>query len=227
MRAMLFAIALALALAPAIGCTREEPAVGTVAVVAPLWVAPVAEDHPWVIAFLTTVSITPPPGVDAQLEGRTDSTGRVVMEPMLGADNKDVLAEFLREHEQTHPRPPELAPVWELHLPTPGHPQRWQLHFIDTRAGFAIDGGASATLVRQGSAPVVRLKLSPAQGEQFAKLTRAQLGRRVAFAIGDEILDVPIMLEPITTGEVTLRGHSSRNTELAAQALLERLQQAN
>jgi hypothetical protein len=218
-------LALALAVGSASGCKRDEPASVTVA--ASLRVAPIAEDHPWVIAFLTEVSITRPPGADARLEGRTQPDGRYVMDPVITTDDKTTLADFLRAYEQQHARPPELAPVWELHEIAPNHPPLWQLHFIDEHAGFVVDGGASATLRRSGEVPMVRLKLSPAQGEQFAALTRAQLRRRVAFVIGDEVVSAPVVWEAIPDGEVMLVSHSNHGPEHAAAALLDRLSQAN
>jgi preprotein translocase subunit SecD len=215
-------LAVALALAPTIACKRSTSE--AVAVAAKLRIAPVAEDHPWVIAFLTEVSIKRPAGADARLEGRAELDGRYVMDPVITAEDQAALLDFLRSYEQSHPRPPELAPVWERH-PTYEAPPVWQLHFIDTQAGFELDGGASATLFRGSEVPAIRLKLSPAQRELFAALTRAQLRRRVAFVIGDEVVNVPIVWEEIPGGEVMLMPEPNRDPEQAAAALLARLQQ--
>jgi hypothetical protein len=201
-------LAIAIAVASVIGCTPDSPKAALVAVAAPLWVAPLAEDHEWVIALWK----------EASVRGLPDR------------DDKHALAGFLREYEQVRPRPPELVPVWAAHLDGPGGAPRWQLHFIDKHAGFQLDGGASATLIHRDGAPLVLLQFSPAQAEQFAALTRVQVGRRVALTIDDEVLDVISILPPLEaapTDGVTLRGHSSRNPEVAAQTLLERLQQAN
>ncbi|MFO7565843.1 MAG: hypothetical protein R6X02_24590 [Enhygromyxa sp.] len=223
--AVIVLLGLGLGLGPAIGCKRERDQPEAVVVAAPLQIAPVAEDHPWVIAFLTEVSIARPPGADARLEGRSRPEGGYVMDPVITAEDRAALTDFLRTYEQRHPRPPELAPVWELHQVASPDSPLWQLHFIDEQAGFELDGGASASLARSSDFPVVRLQLSPAQGEQFAALTRAQLRRRVAFVIADEVVSVPIVWEEVPGGAVELRPTPSLGPEQAAVALLERLSQ--
>src|SRR5690606_26841184 len=186
------------------------------------------EDHPWVIAFLTELSIARPSGTDARLEGRTDPDGRRVMDPIFEAEDRAALTDFLHDYEQQHPRPPELVPVWEQHTVTAERRgPRWQLHFVDRQAGFQLDGGASALAVPDAEHPAVWLKFSPAQGEQFAALTRARVGRRLAFTIGDEVVNVPIVREPIPGGQAMLLGDASLGPERGAAALLERLQQAD
>lgn len=219
-------LAVALALGPTLGCKRDEPP--AVAVAARLWVAPVADEHPWVIAFLTELSITRPPGVDARLEGRTEPDGRYVPDPVFETTDTKLLAEQLQKYEQLHPRPPELEPIWEYLSSGPEGRPVWRLHFIDKQAGFVLDGGASASLDPSHDVPLVKLKFSPAQGERFAALTRAYVGRRIAFTFDDELVNVPIVREEIPGGEVMLRPDSSGvDPELAAQSLLERLQQPN
>ncbi len=224
MRTRVLLLAVALAAAPTIGCKRDEPP--GVAVAAELRVAPVVADHPWVIAFLTEVSITRPPGADARLEGRTEPDGRYLPEPVFEAETREALAGFLRDYEKNHPRPPELTPVWEPIAAGPGGLSSWRLHFVDERAGFRLDGEASARLDSSAAGSVVRLRLGPAQREQFAALTRAHLGQRVAIMIGDEVINLPVVRSEISGGELQLLPSPGVEPGAAAPALLERLQEA-
>src|SRR5690606_21285713 len=106
------ALACLLALAPA--CKRDEQpdlAAAREPIRAELLVAPVVDDHPWVIALLTEISITRPPGADARLEGRNGPEGLRHPEPVIEGETREALEHALAAYETKHPRPPELAPV--------------------------------------------------------------------------------------------------------------------
>ncbi len=217
LRSHAFALALALAWVPA--CKPEEPP--GIAIAAKVEIAPVAGAHPWVIACLTEASIQRPPGVDARLEGLTGAGGERRPDPVFEGETREALAEFLRAYEQDHPRPPELAPVWEPIQAADG--QRWQLHFVDRSAGLTLDGEARAWLEPGSSKPPLRLRLGPAQREQLATLTRARLGERLAVTIDDEVVLLPIVHSEISGGELEVRTGPDDDP----QALLARLQQPN
>lgn len=219
---------LGLGLGPLPGCKSDDAsAAAATSVAAHVRIAPVADRHPWVIAFLTEVSITRPPGADAHLDGRNEP-GLRVGEPVFEAETQAALADFLASYERTHARPPELAPVWEQVAPGSagaGASKPWQLHFIDTQAGFELDSEATASIVEGAMGPVVRLQLGAAQRERLASLSEASLGHRVAVVIADDVVMVPIVRDVISGGVVELWTGPGVDPEVAAPALLERLKQ--
>jgi hypothetical protein len=221
-----------------VACQREGADAGSqesavVEVRAAVTIAPVVDDHPWVIALLTALSLERPAGVEARLEGRTEAGGRRIAEPVLVAERREALAAALAAYEDEHPRPPELRPVWERITTTLAGDQPtdvWQLYFIQIgpehgadAGSFELDGGARARLVPHPLGSVVELELSADQRERFAKLSRAEVGHRVAIVIDDEAVSVPVVREPITGGRVQIWPGAGEDPEAASQALLDRL----
>src|SRR5690606_10138896 len=160
---------------------------------------------------------------EARLEGRTESDGRYFPEPIFEAATREALAAVLTKYEADHPRPPELAPVWEHEPFGPHQDPPWRLHFIDRAGGFVLDSEASAYLKPGDLGPSVILRFSPAQREIFTTMTTEYLGRRVAFMIAGEVAMVPVIRTPIPGGEAMLIGDPSEDPEVAAPALLKRL----
>jgi hypothetical protein len=226
--AKLWVLGLALAL---LGCQREQPADGAevaavVEVRAAVTFAPIADDHPWVIALLTALSLERPAGVEARLDGRTEAGGRRIAEPVLFAERREALAEALAGYEREHPRSPELRPVWERTHARAGEESSagWRLHFIVIGAGsFELDRAARAQIVEHSLGPVVEIELSPDGRQRFAALTQAQLGHRAAIVIDDEAVAVPVVREPILGGRVQVWPGAGEDPEAATQALLSRL----
>lgn len=218
-------VALAAAMvAPLAGCRRdsgEAEAGARTRVRAELLVAPLVDDHPWVIAFLTNVSITRPPGADARLDGRTGPRGLRHPEPIIEGESREALAAALHSYEAEHPRSPELSPVWQR--TTSESEAAWRLYFVDRSRGFIVDEQAEMGIVAHDHGPSVHVYLGASQREQLRTLSAAQQGRRLAFVLDDEVLMLPVVFEPIPDGEVQLVTEVTKDPRQTAPALLERL----
>jgi hypothetical protein len=220
MRILLLALALGGSLIVTTSSCKRGPE--ALEVVAAVRIAPVADAHPWVIAFLTELSLTRPAGVDARLEGITGGSGPGVPDPVFETQDREALAGILERYEQTHARPPELLPVWESVPASHDRPLAWRLHFIDQEAGFMLDGEASATL--QHASPIVQVQLGAAQRQQLAVLTRGIVGHRMAVVIDDEVVMAPVVHGEIGGGVLQVRSNpGNRDPETAALALHARL----
>lgn len=218
--------ALALALAPPTlsACKPADTAQANAAPIqAQLSVAPVADDHPWVIAFLTELSISRPLGVDARLEGRAGPGGLRHPEPIIESETREALAKALADYERQRPHPPELHPVWQPHPFGPHERVAWRLYFIDQSRAFTIDDQARAALEAHDHGPTVRVELGEQQRQQFTTLTTAQVGRRIAIVLEDELLMLPVVMEPISSGNITLITSPHEDPNISAPALLTRL----
>jgi hypothetical protein len=213
--ACMFALVLALATAP--GCKRGD------AIVVELRIALVVDEHPWVMAFLTALAVDPPVGVEARLDGRFALDGRRQFpEAYFVAEDRKALGGALAHYEAEHPRPPELLTIWEPY--SIDLRPAWRLHFIDQTRGLVLDEHASATLERDELlGPVVLIHLGPDQRERFAALTETYVGHRIAVALGDEALSVPILATAIPGGRVQITAAPSVDPEVASPALFERL----
>lgn len=218
------ALACLLALAPA--CKRDEQpdlAAAHEPIAAELLVAPVVDDHPWVIALLTEISITRPPGADARLEGRNGPEGLRHPEPVIEGETREALEQALATYEKKRPRPPELAPVFEPDPFGPGERVAYRLHFVDRSRGFTLDDQARAAIVRHDHGPSVHLYLGDAQRAALQQLTTAHVGGRLAVARGDEALMVPIVMEPLIDGEIQLLTRMREDPERVSTELLAQL----
>jgi hypothetical protein len=188
-----------------------------------LLVAPVVDDHPWVIALLTEISITRPPGADARLEGRNGLEGLRHPEPIIEGETREALEHALAAYEAKHPRSPELWPVWEFEPFGPGERVVWRLHFVDRSRGFMVDEEARAGIVRHDHGPSVHVYLGEAQRKIFYALTLELVGNRLAIAVDGQSLMMPIVMEPILDGDLQLLTRTREDPELTAPALLARL----
>jgi hypothetical protein len=208
------------------GCRREhaEQAVHErVPITASLLVAPVVDDHPWVIALLTEISITRPPGADARLEGRNGPEGLRHPEPIIEGETREALEQALAAYEAKRPRSPELWPVWEFEPFGPGERVVWRLHFVDRSRGFLLDDQARASIVRHDHGPSVHVYLGEAQRKAFYALTLELVGGRLAIALDGEVVMLPLVMEPILDGDLQLLTRTRDDPELTAPALFERL----
>jgi hypothetical protein len=188
-----------------------------------LTIAPVVDDHPWVMALVTTISINPPDGVDARLEGRTGPQGLRHPEPIIEGTTREAIAAALAAHEAKFPRSPELTPVWE---PTPFGPNNhvaWRLYFVDSSRGFVVDADARASIVAHDHGPSVHVQLGETQTARMRELSDAQVGRRLAFVIGDEIIMLPVVMDTIEGGDLQLLTNPREDPQVSAPRLLERL----
>jgi hypothetical protein len=193
------------------------------AIAAELLVAPVIDDHPWVIALLTEISITRPPGADARLEGRNGPEGLRHPEPIIEGESREALEQALAAYEAKRPRSPELWPVWESEPFGPGERVKWRLHFVDRSRGFVVDDQARAGIVRHDHGPSVHVSLGEAQRKALYSLTLEHVGGRLAIAVDGEVVMLPIVMEPVVDGELQLLTRTREDPELTAPALLARL----
>jgi hypothetical protein len=211
---------------PASGCRGErdnEAASERHAIAAELLVAPIVDDDPWVIALLTEISITRPPGADARLEGRNGPEGLRHPEPIIEGESREALEQALAAYEAKHPRSPELWPVWEHEPFGPEERVMWRLHFVDHSRGFLVDEQARAGIVRHDHGPSVHLSLGEDQRKAFYSLTLELVGGRLAIAVDREVVMLPVVMEAILDGELQLLTRTREDPELTAPALLARL----
>ncbi|HVI03537.1 MAG TPA: hypothetical protein VM869_32810 [Enhygromyxa sp.] len=216
MRASILALAL-LSVTPALACKAEQQ-LAQIRIAKPFRVAVVADDHPWVIAFLTELDRQQPTGVTATLEGRRSvGSAHEQPEPVISTFDRELLGSLLRDHEAKHARPPELLPVWES-TATQHDVIVWRLYFIDTNAGFELDGEARATLGENVlGQPAVKLQLSERQSQRLGSLSAAAIGERLAFVHDGEVVMAPIVVGPFS-GSIELI------SPVPAKTLFERLQ---
>jgi hypothetical protein len=207
------------------GCKREddEAAIERHAIAAELLVAPVVDADPWVIAFLTEISITRPPGADARLEGRSGPEGLRHPEPIIEGETREALERALAAYEAKRPRSPEILPVWEFEPFGPGERVVWRLHFADRSRGFVVDDQARAGIVRHDHGPSVHVWLGEAQRKIFQALTLELVGGRLAVAVDGELVMLPMVMEPIVDGQLQLLTRTREDPEVTAPALLDRL----
>jgi hypothetical protein len=208
------------------GCRREheeEAAQAREAIAVEVLVAPVVDKHPWVIALLTEISITRPLGADARLEGRHGPEGLRHPEPIIEGETREALEKALAAYEAKHPRSPELWPVWEFEPFGPGERVAWRLYFVDRSRGFVLDDQARAGIVRHDHGPSVHVWLGEAQREALYALTLEIVGDRLAIALHDEVVMIPVVMEPIVDGQIQLLTRMREDPELIAPALLARL----
>jgi hypothetical protein len=208
------------------GCKRddaEQAAHERVAITAPLLVAPVVDDHPWVIALLTEISITRPPGADARLEGRNGPEGLRHPEPIIEGETREALEQALSAYEAKRPRSPELWPVFEHEPFGPGERVAWRLHFVDRSRGFLVDDQARASIVRHDHGPSVHVYLGEEQRKALYALTLELVGGRLAIALDGEAVMLPLVMEPVLDGDLQLLTRPREDPELTAPALFERL----
>jgi hypothetical protein len=208
------------------GCRREhdeEAAQSRERITAPLLVAPVVDKHPWVIALLTEISITRPPGADARLEGRNGPEGLRHPEPIIEGETREALEQALAAYEAKHPRSAELFPVYEFEPFGPGERVTWRLHFVDRSRGFLVDDQARAGIVRHDHGPSVHVWLGEDQRKALQALTLELVGERLAVALDHEAVMVPVVMEPIVDGQIQLLTRMREDPEITAPALLERL----
>lgn len=207
------------------GCKRDDgkAAIERHAIAAEVLVAPVVDHDPWVIALLTEISITRPPGADARLEGRNGPAGLRHGEPVIEGETREALERALAAYEAKRPRSPELVPVWEFEPFGPGERVAWRLHFVDRSRGFWLDEQAHAGIVRHDHGPSVHIWLGEAQRERLFALTQELVGGRLAITIDGELAMLPMVMEPIPSGEIQLLTRLREDPEVTAPALLDRL----
>jgi hypothetical protein len=193
------------------------------AIAVELLVAPVVDDDPWVIALLTEISITRPPGADARLEGRNGPEGLRHPEPIIEGETREALEQALAAYEAKRPRSAELQPVWEFEPFGPGERVTWRLHFVDRSRGFVVDDQARASIVRHDHGPSVHVSLGEAQRKALYGLTLDLVGGRLAIAVDGDVVMLPIVMEPVVDGELQLLTRTREDPELTAPALLARL----
>lgn len=223
---LVLACCLSLALICASGCKREassQQATTRERMQAELLVAPIVDDDPWVIALLTEVSITRPPGADARLEGRNGPEGLRHPEPIIEGETREVLEQALAAYEAKRPRSPSLVPVFERDPFGPGERVAWRLHFVDRSRGFVLDEHAQAGIVTHDHGPSVHLYLGEAQRAQLQALTIEIVGGRLALALGDETLMVPVVMEPIVGGEIQVLTRLREDPQRVSTDLFARL----
>ena len=206
------------------GCRSQDSAADQrQAITARVRVAPIADDHPWVMAFLTNVSMTQPPGLDARLDGRTGPQGLRHPEPIIEGESRAALTSELEAYSKVHPRPPNLAPVFGKGLDDHRTRELQRLYFIDMNEGFTVDAGATVGLEVHDHGPSAHLYLGKAQTGTFADLTSAHRGRRLAVVIDEDVVMLPMVMSTISDGELQLIGEGGRDPEKTAPALARRL----
>ena len=99
-----------------------------------------------------------------------------------------------------------------------------KLGFIDGKPDLVIDSLESiaegeSTLVPLGStSTTLILGLTPADASAFEKLTERNVGRRILFMFGTNVILAPFVQESIRTSKVTIKGQSPENVlELRTQ----------
>ncbi len=206
-------------------CKRggDEAATEQHAIVAEVLVAPVLDRDPWVIAFLTEISITRPPGTDARLDGRNGPEGLRHAEPIIEGETREALEGALAAYENKRPRSPEIMPVWEFEPFGPGERVVWRLHFVDRSRGFVLDDQARAGIVRHDHGPSVHIWLGEEQRKLFEAMTRELVGGRLAVVADGDLVMLPMVMEPIVDGQLQLLTRMREDPEVTAPALLERL----
>ncbi len=226
MRPLVLALA-TLCLPSLSACERKGEASESQAAAAPLQaelrVAPVADAHPWVMAFVTQTSITRPHGVDARLEGVTGPAGSRAPDPIIEAESREDLASWLETYAAQHPRPPELLPVYEADPFGPEHHVHARLYFVEHGRGFVVDSEARARLETHAHGPSVHVAVGPAQAQALEQLTSELIGHRLAVSSGDRALMLPVVMEALVGGDIQLLTQTSLDPQQTAPALLTQL----
>ena len=207
----------------ATGCERKTDFEGE-RIAVPLALAPVADAHPWVMALLTDLGQTRPPGVDARLDERLGLEGQAVADPQMSAATREPLAVALDDYSARHERPTTLRPVWAIQHAADPAERRVRLFFIDSSEGL-IFGKETRCALREAPSgePQVVVILAGSQRRKLAKLTERFTGARMALILGDEALMTPIVREPLSGGELYVSGNPYQDPNKVAQALHARI----
>lgn len=216
-----------LTLAPMAACERksedESAQRSPAALQVEVRVAPVADAHPWVMAFVTQTSITRPHGVDARLEGLTGPGGSRAPDPILEAEAREALASWLETYTDQHPLPPDLLPIYEDDPFGPEHHIHARLYFVAHARGFVLDSEARARLETHAHGPSVHLALGAAQTAALEQLSGELIGHRLALSVADRALMLPLVMDPLVDGDIQLLTQTSLDPKQTAPALLTQL----
>lgn len=71
---------------------------------------------------------------------------------------------------------------------------------------------AKVSTDQQGT-PRIKLQFTPKGGDQFASLTKANIGHRLAFVMNDKVISAPVIQEPIQGGGGYITGNFTSETE--------------
>lgn len=122
------------------------------------------------------------------------------------------------------PKPPTGMKILfeETHeMPEPGAEPitRWRAHVVDVERGFAAVGASASVKFpsKKDEYGGLQLFLSEADAERFHQLTTAYDGRRIAIALGDRALSVPVVNEPIPGGQVMVTPGGANPGERATE----------
>lgn len=214
-------LALALALAPAAvtpGCTGAAKT--EVELVRPLVLTPVDDSKGALKRVAEAVRADPQSGLEVESgEVAGVGGGPAVQENFATGPEKHVLEDYIRTHPELAP-PADQAFGYERLRDGEGRTS-WRMHCVRA-GGLTLRKLAAADLIEgPDNRPQIRVRLAPEDSQRFAALTAEHRGHRLAVIQDDEVLTAPILLEPLTTGELEIPLAAATRAE--AQAALDHL----
>lgn len=205
-------------------CTGKRNAVPLVRQVEFL---PLADGAPYPRALGEWLYEFPPEGVDVRFEPQFSPRLPPFDTLVLEADDRARLEAALHDPAPTGespPTPPSGMRIVFEEIETQLQPgaapvTRWRAHVVDTQRGFVTSGATASVKFpsRKDEYGGLQLFLSDQDAERFHTLTTEFDGRRIAIALGDRALSVPVVNEPIPGGEVMITPGGSDPGERAAE----------
>lgn len=193
---------------------------------------PVADGDRYPLMLADWLQANPVAGVDVRVEPTFSPRLPPVDIAIIEADQLQALQAALQEPNEAGETPPSAPSGMkllfeEVHVAPDTEPEgapvtRWRAHVVHADLGF-VSKGASASVKfpsRKDDYGGLQLFLSDDDAERFHALTTEHDGRRIAIALGERALSVPVVNEPIPGGEVMITPGGTTPGERAAEVEL-------
>jgi preprotein translocase subunit SecD len=68
--------------------------------------------------------------------------------------------------------------------------------------------------------PIVRIQLAPSASQQFAQLTRANIGHRIAVVVNGVVIAAPVVITPMLNGTMVVTGLNADQSQTLVMRLM-------
>lgn len=160
-------------------------------------------------------------GVD---EWRRDPRGARHLDWYLFAADRSALERYLASLARTDRRLAiDPGHAWGFELQAPPHQRdapRWRTYLLRHRYGLGNASASRVSVVRDapGAGPQLLVVLSPISAARFAKLTAANVGRKLAIILDGRVTSAPILMDRIDGGKLVIQLGAGDPTRLRHDA---------
>lgn len=164
----------------------------------------VAEMRREVQAWGHAAESDPSSGIKTELDSwHQDDSGELHRDVYLTAARRDELERYVAMVARTEPLEPGLRIAYEQVSDRNGAAASWRTYVLDLESGFVpVFTEARVELDPNTNRPIVSARLDEAGKQQFARLTAAKVGHKLAMVRGERVLSAPIIQSAIPGGSV-------------------------